>query len=230
MLTPIGGYDTSLPDNVHTLSALQNLATSLSLLHHTLSTPASPSPPPDTQVLFILNFTSAQRTYLLTSPRTLALLYTPENEHFGIVPVEAMACGLPVLACDSGGPTETIVDPSASSSPSSSSTASSAPADSDVAKGTGLLRPGTPDAWAPALAQLIGLPPAARAALSKRAKQRVQDHFSLSTLGREMERACRDALAAKDPQEQIGDTLIRWGGGVVLGAAVALGATLWLGW
>jgi len=38
------------------------------------------------------------------------MLYTPENEHFGIVPVEAMYCGCIVLACNSGGPTESIVD------------------------------------------------------------------------------------------------------------------------
>jgi alpha-1,3/alpha-1,6-mannosyltransferase len=38
------------------------------------------------------------------------LLYTPENEHFGIVPVEAMYCGCIPLACNSGGPTESIKD------------------------------------------------------------------------------------------------------------------------
>jgi len=35
-------------------------------------------------------------------------LYTPENEHFGIVPVEAMYCRTPVIACNSGGPKESI--------------------------------------------------------------------------------------------------------------------------
>ena len=40
----------------------------------------------------------------------MALLYTPENEHFGIVPVEGMYMKLPVLACKSGGPTESIID------------------------------------------------------------------------------------------------------------------------
>ena len=38
------------------------------------------------------------------------MLYTPANEHFGIIPCEAMYCGLPVLARDSGGPTETVVE------------------------------------------------------------------------------------------------------------------------
>lgn len=37
-----------------------------------------------------------------------ALIYTPQNEHFGIVPLEAMARGRPVIACASGGPKETV--------------------------------------------------------------------------------------------------------------------------
>jgi len=41
---------------------------------------------------------------------TEALLYTPENEHFGIVPVEAMHIGCIVIACNSGGPLESIED------------------------------------------------------------------------------------------------------------------------
>eukprot|EP00828_Plagiopyla_frontata_P015287 TRINITY_DN1984_c0_g1_i6.p2 TRINITY_DN1984_c0_g1~~TRINITY_DN1984_c0_g1_i6.p2 ORF type:complete len:116 (+),score=27.11 TRINITY_DN1984_c0_g1_i6:176-523(+) len=35
-------------------------------------------------------------------------LYTPENEHFGIVPVEAMYLECPVIACNSGGPVESV--------------------------------------------------------------------------------------------------------------------------
>lgn len=35
--------------------------------------------------------------------------YTPENEHFGIVPLEAQYMNTPVLACNSGGPKESVV-------------------------------------------------------------------------------------------------------------------------
>lgn len=41
--------------------------------------------------------------------RTDILLYTPQNEHFGIVPLEAMYMGCTVIACNSGGPLESIV-------------------------------------------------------------------------------------------------------------------------
>jgi alpha-1,3/alpha-1,6-mannosyltransferase len=39
---------------------------------------------------------------------SLCLLYTPTEEHFGIVPLEAMSAGTPVIAVDSGGPKETV--------------------------------------------------------------------------------------------------------------------------
>jgi len=39
-----------------------------------------------------------------------ALLYPVEDEDFGIVPVEAMAHGVPVIAHESGGPKETVIE------------------------------------------------------------------------------------------------------------------------
>uniref|UniRef100_A0AC34QP09 Glycosyl transferase family 1 domain-containing protein n=1 Tax=Panagrolaimus sp. JU765 TaxID=591449 RepID=A0AC34QP09_9BILA len=37
-------------------------------------------------------------------------LYTPPNEHFGIVPIEALEQRRPVIVIDSGGPAETVAE------------------------------------------------------------------------------------------------------------------------
>jgi alpha-1,3/alpha-1,6-mannosyltransferase len=58
-------------------------------------------------VYFLRSFTDAQRSFLLS--HALAVLYTPSNEHFGIVPVEAQFMRRPVIACNSGGPLESVV-------------------------------------------------------------------------------------------------------------------------
>lgn len=64
--------------------------------------------PDDVDVLFLLSVPNALKAMLLQSARLL--VYTPQNEHFGIVPLEAMLAGLPVLAANSGGPLETVVE------------------------------------------------------------------------------------------------------------------------
>lgn len=58
--------------------------------------------------MFLPSISSEEKADLLA--RCLCVLYTPEDEHFGIVPLEAMVAGKPVLACNSGGPVESIVD------------------------------------------------------------------------------------------------------------------------
>ena len=57
-------------------------------------------------VTIIIKYTLCLQVWLLTN--CSILLYTPAGEHFGIVPLEAMYCGTPVLAVNSGGPLETI--------------------------------------------------------------------------------------------------------------------------
>ncbi|KAJ2995737.1 hypothetical protein NUW58_g1192 [Xylaria curta] len=64
--------------------------------------------PQDVEVLFLQNVTNMLKEMLLSSARLL--VYTPANEHFGIVPLEAMLSGIPVLAADTGGPVETVVE------------------------------------------------------------------------------------------------------------------------
>jgi len=57
-------------------------------------------------VSFIQSFTEDQRHVLLK--RSITLVYTPSNEHFGIGPLEGMYASRPVIAVNSGGPLETI--------------------------------------------------------------------------------------------------------------------------
>eukprot|EP01138_Halocafeteria_seosinensis_P004509 gb/GECG01004612.1/.p1 GENE.gb/GECG01004612.1/~~gb/GECG01004612.1/.p1 ORF type:complete len:461 (+),score=34.44 gb/GECG01004612.1/:1-1383(+) len=61
----------------------------------------------DCSVGFLRSFTDEQKTFLLQ--RSVAVLYTPTNEHFGIVPIECMAMARPVIAVNSGGPRESVV-------------------------------------------------------------------------------------------------------------------------
>ncbi|KAJ9104007.1 hypothetical protein QFC19_001814 [Naganishia cerealis] len=175
-----GGYDDKLEDNIQTLTRLRTLCDHLGLSHVTLS-PSSGTAmtaSPTTDVIFLLNFTTNQRSYLLLSRNTLGLLYTPQNEHFGIVPVEAMACGLPVLAVNNGGPTETVVD-----------TGDDMNADSS----TGLLREPNLESWSQGISIIAQLSQEKRDRIARAGKQRVRDLFSLNNLGREMEDACRRA-------------------------------------
>lgn len=59
-------------------------------------------------VLFLLSVSTVVKNSLLIAATILA--YTPTNEHFGIVPLEAMLLRVPVLATDTGGPLETVRD------------------------------------------------------------------------------------------------------------------------
>ncbi|KAF9480864.1 mannosyltransferase [Pholiota conissans] len=177
-----GGYDPRLEDNVNTLEALVASAKSLSLTYTILSPKPLPptitsllSPQTDPQVLILLNFTTAQRTALLTSPSTLALLYTPANEHFGIVPVEAMACGIPVLACDSGGPTESIVD-------------------HPQAERTGWLARPDPEVWAERLVEIVGLTEGERGMIRRNAKGRARALFGMEAMAGGLEDALVQAV------------------------------------
>ncbi|KRW98949.1 hypothetical protein PPERSA_00776 [Pseudocohnilembus persalinus] len=60
------------------------------------------------RVIFLKNVSSELKSLLLS--RAVAILYTPENEHFGIVPVESMYNETPVIAMNSGGPKESILN------------------------------------------------------------------------------------------------------------------------
>ncbi len=88
-----GGYDERLRENVETLASLRSLAAELGL---------------GERVRFLPSVEEEERRRLLAG--CLGVIYTPENEHFGLVPLEAMAAGKPVIAANTGGPTETVQD------------------------------------------------------------------------------------------------------------------------
>ena len=64
--------------------------------------------PLEEEVLFLLSVPAQLKNMLLRTAKLL--VYTPTNEHFGIVPLEAMLARVPVLAANTGGPLETIVE------------------------------------------------------------------------------------------------------------------------
>nr|CAI5824754.1 unnamed protein product [Callosobruchus analis] len=58
------------------------------------------------KVIFLKSPSDSLKVELLKS--CTCLIYTPINEHFGIVPLEAMTVKKPVIAVNSGGPKETV--------------------------------------------------------------------------------------------------------------------------
>lgn len=88
-----GGYDKRVEENVEHYLELIGLADELRVTEK-ITFLRSPS---DIDKVSILNHCAA-------------LIYTPPNEHFGIVPLEAMYAEKLVIANNSGGPKESIID------------------------------------------------------------------------------------------------------------------------
>ncbi|KAJ5051777.1 uncharacterized protein L3040_001548 [Drepanopeziza brunnea f. sp. 'multigermtubi'] len=108
MLLLAGGYDNRVSENVVYHKDLVQLAESLGLKTATTKTVVTAlNVPEDVDILFLLSVPNTLKDILLKSARLL--VYTPSNEHFGIVPLEAMLAGVPVLAANTGGPLETVV-------------------------------------------------------------------------------------------------------------------------
>lgn len=103
-----GGFDPRVAENVATYMELCELADSLGLSHATARTVITAQSIPDNiSILFLQSVPNAFKATLLSTSRLL--VYTPLHEHFGIVPLEAMLAGIPVLAANEGGPTETVI-------------------------------------------------------------------------------------------------------------------------
>ncbi|EGN96370.1 glycosyltransferase family 4 protein [Serpula lacrymans var. lacrymans S7.3] len=177
-----GGYDPRLEDNVMTLASLVDQAKARELTYDIVTPSQFQSNLPsiggttsDPSILFLLNFTTAQRSALLKAPSTLALLYTSANEHFGIGPVEGMICGLPVLACNSGGPTESVVD-------------------SPIEQKTGWLRAPEAKLWAEVLTEISSLTKEQRNVLATRSRNRARELFGMDSMAKKMEVVLQEAF------------------------------------
>ncbi|XP_074590809.1 alpha-1,3/1,6-mannosyltransferase ALG2 [Curcuma longa] len=144
-LTIAGGYDKRLKENVEYLDELRGLAVEEGISE---------------QVKFVTSCSTAERNELLS--QCIAVLYTPKDEHFGIVPLEAMAAKKPVIACNSGGPLETIKH--------------------DV---TGFLCEPTPFEFAQAMSKLLADPETA-VRMGEEARNHVTQKFSTETFGEQL--------------------------------------------
>lgn len=131
-------------------------------------------------MLFLHNISNWLKTKLLQSAEIL--IYTPSNEHFGIVPLEAQFHGTPVLAMPTGGPLETIED-----------------------NLTGYLRPG--EKWPTVLEQILkqGINPE----MGKRGRQRVISDFSKETMASRFEMECVDVIEKTGGIGQ-GQWMLKW--------------------
>ncbi|KAG2483209.1 hypothetical protein HYH03_017907 [Edaphochlamys debaryana] len=162
-LVVAGGYDPRVAENVEHLAELRRAAAELDLRH---------------VVWFVPSFTDRQRTLLLAACR--GVLYTPQHEHFGIVPLEAMAASRPVVAANSGGPVESV-----------------GPVD-----GTGgFLAEPTPAAFAAAMRELMN--PKKAEAMGCAARAHVEGAFSRRAFGGQLDAYVRQ-LAGKGTGKGVG--------------------------
>lgn len=132
-----GGYDIRNVENVEYLQELKHLAAELSIIN----------------IQFRPSISDQERATLMQS--ALCLVYTPHLEHFGIVPLESMFAGRPVIAVKSGGPMETVVDGK-----------------------TGFLCDKTPQAFCDALKKLVN-DPSLSATMGKAGHEHVKVTFGL---------------------------------------------------
>ena len=196
-----GGYDTRVAENVDYFTELMQLAKDEGLWEKDIARPhaaptlllsdvalfapaaaatgaASRQQLPYEQVsigqyvTFVRSFSDDQKTALLGL--SACVLYTPTNEHFGIVPLECMAAARPVIACASGGPLESIGDGE-----------------------TGFLCEPTPESFCGAMLKFAaddGL--ATRMGVAGAA--RVAAHFSRDAFAAQLQRVCTRGAAARD--------------------------------
>ncbi|KAL4920525.1 hypothetical protein BDW62DRAFT_215832 [Aspergillus aurantiobrunneus] len=205
-LVVAGGYDPRVIENVQYHKELDTLATSLGLQTATSKTvPSALSIPDSIDVLFLPSVPSAFRDTLFS--QSSLLLYTPINEHFGIVPIEAMRAGIPVLASNTGGPLETIIEGV-----------------------TGWLRDATDiPSWTAVMDKVLyQMSESELERMSMAAKERVEAEFSLRAMGEKLETEIGDMLGSERRVFNGGEQVLVFLGVVGLAFAVLFAAVL--GW
>ncbi|KAM0815181.1 putative Family 1 glycosyltransferase [Seiridium cardinale] len=204
-LVVAGGYDNRVPENVGYHNELVQLANSLGLNNMTANTLVTAlEVPAEVQVLFLLSVPNLLKETLLSS--TQLLVYTPANEHFGIVPLEAMLAGVPVLAADTGGPTETVVEGE-----------------------TGWLRsPTKVEAWTEVMDKVLNkLSKEELTRMSQVGVSRVKNNFGDVQMAERIDGICDDILKTKTKPGSYTPILLALGVvGGLLGAALAIAGGL----
>jgi alpha-1,3/alpha-1,6-mannosyltransferase len=197
-----------MPENVNTLKELQQLADASKLSHEThKSLPDPEIVSKDTSVLFLLSVPDALKQSLLGSADLL--VYTPQNEHFGIVPLEAMLAQVPVLAANDGGPLETVVEGE-----------------------TGWLRDvRKPAEWAAVMSRVLTHPdPAELRKMGENGRQRVQADFSKEQMAKRLDESLNlvsEPHKKPQPRSLLAGWLWMVLGVSVIAVGMGLGAT-WL--
>lgn len=153
-LVVAGGHDVRVIENVEHFAELSELAEALGITK---------------KVTMLRSPSDAGKLWLLK--RCTALLYTPSNEHFGIVPIESMYMQRPVIACNSGGPTETVVNGE-----------------------TGYLCEPNEVEFGQAMARLSSDQQLARD-LGQRGRSRVQQHFSFEAFTNQLDKLVKEATS-----------------------------------
>ena len=145
LLIIAGGYDQRVVENKEHYEELLALAETLNVRAH---------------VTFLRSISGDQKITLLD--RSTCLLYTPDREHFGIVPIEAMYMRTPVIAVNSGGPKETVDNSE-----------------------TGYLCEQTEEAFADAMMKIMGDTKNAKA-MGEAGRKRVVEKFSFDTFSEQL--------------------------------------------
>ena len=171
----IGGYDSLVVENVDYLQELKSIALLKNLKTCIVWDQDSFSSieKSESQVIFVPSFTQQQRSWLFLHSE--CLVDTPSFEHFGIVPIEAMASGLPVIAVNNGGPTESIINGE-----------------------TGFLCESKPQEFALAIQKILG--DSLSMELGMKGRQRVQNHFSFESFTNSLEQHCHDLLVSRNKE------------------------------